>query len=688
MPQADAYYVGGWLVEPSLNQISKKGIVKKLEPQLMQVLDLLASRPGWVITKEQLKGTIWADVIITENVITRAISSLRKLLGDDPNDPKYIVTISKTGYRLIAKVKNRKTRSSETFTIRLARKPVIVSVGLLILILLGAFAIRNALTTTVSKPAYHPLAIANHLNTEYWPAISPDGRFVAYGWKGTADKNWDIYAKLVGTETVLKLTDSRASELRAKWSADGNYIYYLRYEAGSSTIYKKPVTGGSEIRVLEAPKHSFGDFDVSPDGKWISFNDRPAKEEPLAIQLISLETGQVRFFDGPTSGFNGDIHPRFSPDGSKIAFIREKNSTSMYLYVIDLLDSMIEQVSFDPVSINGFDWSKNGDAIVYSSDRSGLYKLWELNLETNTSTVLQSGDYQMVMPRVAQTGRIVYSKMKDNVNIWSYHLENKTAEPWFATNELNLNASFSPDGSRACFTKQKDGRFEVWTSDVQGTNAIPITQFIGQYLTAPRWSSDGEYIFFQGHIDGQSDIFKVNAKGGVPENLTHSEHDEQTPFPTQDGNIFYSSNKNGKWEIWRMDDQGDNNQKIVEGPAYGPQLNPGGDKLYYSRKDTVGIWEFDLKERMGRLLIEAFHPRHWGALAVTEDEIYYLNPILKRFDVYEHSTGQSRLIYQPRARIPRLGITLHLSQNQKQLLFSQIDTHDADIMLLEEQIPQ
>ena len=116
---SNSYFVGDWLIEPVLQRVSRNGEVKKIEPQLMAVLQLLALRPGQVVTKKNLRETAWANVIVTENALTRAISSLRKVLEDDHVNPKYIETISKSGYRLIAKVKREEaSRSNETFTIK------------------------------------------------------------------------------------------------------------------------------------------------------------------------------------------------------------------------------------------------------------------------------------------------------------------------------------------------------------------------------------------------------------------------------------------------------------------------------------------------------------------------------------------------------------------------------------------
>ncbi len=681
---SESYHIGDWLVEPSLQRISKNKVTKKLEPQLMAVLQQLAARPGEVVTKDDLKETVWADVIVTENVLTRAISSLRKALEDDRFNPKYIETISKTGYRLIAPVKvQERSKGSETFTIKLSRKPVVMVVGIVVLIALGAFVTRQIFLPISAEKVYNPVAVANYTNSEYWPSISPDGRFVAYGWKGEADDNWDIYAKLIGTETILRITDNPSTDLRARWSSDGNYIYYLRYEKGGSTIYKKPVVGGEEVRILTSPGYSFGNFDISPDEKWISFNDRESPSDPLRIKLISLETGLEKWMTSPDKNFNGDIHPTFSPDGTKLAFVREKNSVSMYLWSLDLTSEEPDQITKEHLSINGFDWSSNSNSLFYGADKTGLYKLWEVSLDSKKPTLVAVGDYQMVMPRVAETGRIIYSKMKDNVNIWSYNLESKTSKTWRATNDLNLNPVVSPDGVKACFTTNKDGTFQIWISNSDGTDAVPITNFIGQYLNAPRWSPDGESIVFQGFLDGQADIYKVNARGGVPENLTDSDADDHTPIYANNDEIYFSSDRDGDWAIWKMRADGARATKIVEDNAYAPQLSPYKSVLFYSKKGTFGLWSYDLEKQEEKLLIEAFHPMYWGAFAVAEKGIYYLNAQHSRFEFFDFESEESSFVYQPREKIARLGISMSLSPDTNQLLFSQIDHNDADVMLLE-----
>ena len=89
-------------VEPSLNSVTGPAGTTRLEPKAMQVLVCLAEHAGQVVAKEQLIRTVWPDTFVGDDVLTRCISELRRVFGDDAKEPRFIQTIPKSGYRLIA----------------------------------------------------------------------------------------------------------------------------------------------------------------------------------------------------------------------------------------------------------------------------------------------------------------------------------------------------------------------------------------------------------------------------------------------------------------------------------------------------------------------------------------------------------------------------------------------------------
>ena len=98
------FSVGDWLVAPRGNRMAGPEGEVRLEPKVMQVLECLAAKPGRTVTKEEFMEEVWTGTIVSDDVLARCISELRKVFGDNPRSPDYIETIRKSGYRLIAPV--------------------------------------------------------------------------------------------------------------------------------------------------------------------------------------------------------------------------------------------------------------------------------------------------------------------------------------------------------------------------------------------------------------------------------------------------------------------------------------------------------------------------------------------------------------------------------------------------------
>lgn len=101
---ANAFQVGSWLAQPSQSAISQNGKTLHVEPKVMEVLICLAAFPGETVSKEALIQKVWPDTFVTDDVLTRAISELRRAFEDDPKQSRVIQTIPKRGYRLVAPV--------------------------------------------------------------------------------------------------------------------------------------------------------------------------------------------------------------------------------------------------------------------------------------------------------------------------------------------------------------------------------------------------------------------------------------------------------------------------------------------------------------------------------------------------------------------------------------------------------
>lgn len=162
------FRLGEWLISPVLNTVQKDGKSVRLEHKFMRVLVCLASRPGDVVSKEELFRSAWVDTFVTDDVLTRAISELRRILNDDAKNPRIIETVARNGYRLIAPVQRAQDSSSghqqaigaRAFVLRQRKVLVATGVALLAAALIVAVALLHKSAQPVNLQAKGPQPIA------------------------------------------------------------------------------------------------------------------------------------------------------------------------------------------------------------------------------------------------------------------------------------------------------------------------------------------------------------------------------------------------------------------------------------------------------------------------------------------------------------------------------------------------
>jgi TolB-like protein/DNA-binding winged helix-turn-helix (wHTH) protein len=101
---AETFKVGDWSVEPAANRLFCVDREIRVEPKVMRVLAYLIERRGEVVSRHDLEANVWTGLVVTDDAVTNTVIKLRKALGDNARDPRYIETIAKSGYRLIAEV--------------------------------------------------------------------------------------------------------------------------------------------------------------------------------------------------------------------------------------------------------------------------------------------------------------------------------------------------------------------------------------------------------------------------------------------------------------------------------------------------------------------------------------------------------------------------------------------------------
>lgn len=131
-----------WYVDPDAGRITRQGAEIKLEPKVMALLVFLAKHAGKVVSREAIEAEVWKNVVVGYDALASTVIKLRKALGDNSRQPRYIETVSKKGYRLIAPVQmSPPNKPSAVSPGQKQRKPFILTAIVVTVILITFVAI-------------------------------------------------------------------------------------------------------------------------------------------------------------------------------------------------------------------------------------------------------------------------------------------------------------------------------------------------------------------------------------------------------------------------------------------------------------------------------------------------------------------------------------------------------------------
>ena len=431
-----------------------------------------------------------------------------------------------------------------------------------------------------SAEGFRKVTLTTYQGIETDPSLSPDGKQVAFVWNGEANGPMNLYIKLVDTGEPLRLTRSAEPDRQPRWSPDGRQIAFLRH----GSIYAIPPLGGTEKKLVDAEA---GRFDWSPDGKFMALAERPG------IRLFTLATGESRRLTKSPEGGGYDNSPAFSPDGSRVAFVRvAPNSGQQDAMVVPVSGGEAQVVAREAGFNQNPVWTRDGRELVFNRQWSALFRV---PVAGGKPVRIAESDDEVCCASVARTGdRLVYSKQIFDMNIWTADLASESApQRVIASTQRDFSAQVSPDGKRLVFSSDRSGGWEIWVSDGQGGHQAQLTSFGNAVADGARWSPDGKQIAFAALVKGNRDIYIIGAEGGTPRRVTSEPSDEGRPWYSRDGKtLYFRSNRSGRDEIWRMAPAGGPAEQVTRDGAFDVQDSPDGKVLYITKgRNRPGLWQ-------------------------------------------------------------------------------------------------
>jgi len=711
--------IGTCTVDPTRNLLERTDQSLKLEPRAMDVLVYLAKRPGEAVSADELLREVWAGRVFDDGIVYTKINQLRKALGDDPRAPRFIETIPKRGYRLIAAVDLNGAAEAATAgangtlspasVVTTAAEPaalserspfakqgrrwlalgasLVIAIVALILVTLWPLDDRPQLTV-----AGRMVNLTTEPGDETDPSLSPDGSRVAFVHASGAGRA-GIYVMDIGSTQLMPLTPSSTGiERSPRWSPVKPEIAFLRQRRPAVyDLIVVPALGGEE-RKLATVDIGFTYIEATPllawtpDGRLVfnTVKDADAAVPEHALHVLSPSTGAIEELGVSAGADDYDTSPAFSADGRRMAFVRyHRQERQPQLMVQDIGPGLKPLGAPQPVPIvppigivRAPNWSRDGETLTFIIDRE-IYE-WRVG---GTARVIYTAPLLALgfdMSWREQSARAVISLSAANLDIFALPLDPAThvasrglesAVPLIQSTAGERGQKFSHDGSKLAYTSAIGGIEQVWISNTDGSEPRRITNLPWPVMAKAVWSPDDRQIAFPVADPARNLVtYLVDVEAGPPRELFEG-------YPTdwsEDGQFLYAFRLGNPETAIRVRVADTQIEELFHGGGI-VETTEAADVLY-AKANKPGIFARalagDLASNPERMLVEDYYPAR-GDIVPVEGGFYYVGHsdqnTPRAFRFYDYA---ARTAHDVAAAPKGLDIGMTVSSDRTKLLFT------------------
>ena len=435
-------------------------------------------------------------------------------------------------------------------------------------------------------------------------AVSPDGKYVATvvvdGGKHS------ISVRQVINSSEVRIVPAAEEQYRGLvFSPDGNYVYYLKQDRNTGTLFQVPALGGTARKLIpnvDTP------VSFSPNGSQLAFVRRKADVRALIIAgsdgtdakefLINMQTNIF--------GISSDLNngPAWSPDGEVIvcpaASVGEP--FQMNVVAVRISDGSVRLINSQPWYLIGeMAWLSDGSGLVMNAEDkeppSSTFQLWLLSFKSGDARRLTNDlSFYRTVSLSEDSSTLVTTQSYQISGIWIISAtEYDQSKELIATKNKGTGGLFWTPDDMIVYASAESGNQDIWRMDSNGNGARQLT--FNAYADAePVVSTDGRYIVFVSYQKGRAHIWRMNADGSDQKQLTNGTAEDSPQFSTDGRWVIYHSEENSTDSLYKVSIDGGSPSRLTTGPALGPSVSPDGKFLAFFSKNQQadGQWRITI----------------------------------------------------------------------------------------------
>ncbi len=493
------YEFGGYRLMPERRRLAgPAGETVNLRGKVFDLLLHLIENRGQVVEKSALMEALWPNVVVDENNLNQAMTALRHALGEKPQAPKFIATITGRGYQFIGDVRiidseTPKSRDDNRRTWLVAVGAAVVAALVTLTVWWGSDEPPPSGSVLDRFGELAPRLVTDFHGSHSQPTLSPDGTMMA--WLNDADGTPHVWVGNLQEGDPIQVTRGDLAADSPSWSPDSRRIIYERVGPRMRSIYSVDTLGTSPPRLL---------LEGGANPSYAQQSDQFVFTRGQQIWIASGDGSNARKIENlPIDQGFADRMPALSPDGSLVAFVHAKAGPNGNLWIIETTPGA------EPRQLTAFDteelravfsptFAPDGEEIVFSlGEKNGTAGLYRIPVAGGEPEALTTGSGTFNFPALSANGkRIVYTDRRLTSKLVVVNPDTGEHRTIYESRHPVVLPVASPSGKQIVFFSPLSNGAQIMTIGVDGRSPRQRTSNDGGFNTLPIFGSEDDAVYY------------------------------------------------------------------------------------------------------------------------------------------------------------------------------------------------
>lgn len=730
--------VGEHVIDMGALRVVTQPDAARLTSKAAAVLVELVRNAGNTVTRDQLMESVWAGRVTTPDVLTQAIKELRRAFADDTRPARYIETIPRVGYRLVAAVSPidvaaapavlATTNFLDGLFVPASNAEDIIGpaetggqnstrmqrhqfawiaagvLGIVIALAAAMFGLRTSTTARAPDVSARDIrvpdmgakwhvtnlrAVTSAPGPERRAHVSPDGTRVVYVKSDPSTGFERLYVQSLDEQSrpVALTTNISGHEEMPTWSPDGTQIAFEQLDQHEvCTLFVVPSMGGNSKQVAPCGNFIVTYFDWTPDGKGLITSGELSSSSAsvLALTVLDIASGKKTPLHYERSATDPDVEAHYSPDGNSIVF-RRGLAPHSDLYLADVATGKVRQLTHLSTLIAGSTWTPDGRDILFAYAPEGHPGLYSINVASGQ--VRDLNVWPANAPNAAtRSDSVVYAIPRTKMQLAQAEVADGLQQRILLAPSTGSDSSpeLSSDGKHLAFVSTRTGSDQLWISASDGSDPRAITHYENASISDPAWSMDGKHVLISVHARGKVNLVLIDLASLRAHEVAKSQslllYGSFGPEPNSYFITRHTPDANREFVLLRDADSAEEHATVLASGIEYAQYDPVTRDVYYTKTSTPGLFRRPLAGGAEHFVTQRVDATNIAGWRIVDGRIWYVGAMMVRPVViheFDPTTGVDRVVVS----VDAVADDNHFSVSpaRDRIVFTPIGPEDIDV---------